>query len=724
MNSSGKSPAVSILVPICNVEKYLDQCLSSLINQTLKNIEIICLNDGSTDSSPEIIQKYADLDNRIVVVNKNNTGYGDTMNLGIKKARGKYIGIVESDDFVDSEMFKNLYELAEKNNSDIVKSNFYYYYTDLSENSSQYDKEIGAVWSNELQKVIKDNDTKAELIPDDMDGKTICPRNDFEWLFYLPPSIWSSIYRTSFVRDNKIQFLPTPGASYQDTGFAFKTLATASRVTMSSKAYLHYRQDNEKSSVNNPGKVMCVVDEHNGIKEYLKDNNLYTTKMRKIANRAKFGNYKWNLNRLSLDLALEFLPVMSKEFREDRDEKVINWYLIDETDTRMLNEIIDNPDMYAMRMQAQHNALVSVIVPIYNVEDYIDECIQSITNQSLKDIEIVCVDDGCQDSSIDKVVKYWEKDPRINLIHQDNRGLSGARNYGMHSSHADYIMFCDSDDKYESHMCEEMYKAITLNEVDLAACSMQIIYYANFDKRRDDRLYYSLKYAGECDINEDTLAETDDSVCNKIFCRSTIRRYDLHFPEGLRYEDYYFTKSYMLLSKNIYYVDKKLYIYVRRPNSIMASTFSQKSYKSLDHMVIYLWLFDDFNKKYNLVEKYPKYFTDEFIGMHNVSKRYLPEHGYSILNSMVRDFIKRNRRYLNQCDPRIVQQLNGLLMTKANSPLDKLKIMLKNIYKRIGIGYRNRKIIEAELQNLELHINQSLAKLDKQIANISRTKNM
>ena len=382
MAYSEDSPAISILVPICNVEKYLDQCLKSLVNQTLRNIEIICLNDGSTDSSLSIIQKYAESDSRIVVVDKENTGYGDTMNLGIRKARGKYIGIVESDDFINPEMFEDLYNLAERNDSDIVKGNFYYYFTDLSETSSQYDKAVGAVWSNELQKVITKNDTLADLIPADMDGKTVCPRDEGEWLFYLPSSIWSAIYKRSFIESNKIEFLPTPGASYQDTGFAFKTLVMANRVTLSSRAYLHYRQDNEKSSINNPGKVMCVVDEHKEIRNFLQKNDLRTTKMMKIANHLKFGNYKWNLNRLDLDLALQFLPVMSREFKKDRDEKTINWYLVDETDTRMLNEIIDNPNMYAKRLKAWHNALVSVVVPIHNVENYIDECIHSILNQS------------------------------------------------------------------------------------------------------------------------------------------------------------------------------------------------------------------------------------------------------------------------------------------------------------------------------------------------------
>ena len=717
MAYSEDSPAISVLVPICNVEKYLDQCLESLVNQTLRNIEIICLNDGSTDSSLSIIQKYAESDSRIVVVNKKNTGYGDTMNLGIRKARGKYIGIVESDDFIDPEMFEDLYNLAERNGSDIVKSNFYYYFTDLSEASSQYDRAIGAVWSNELQKVITKNNTLADLISADMDGKTVCPRDEDEWLFYLPSSIWSAIYKRSFIESNKIEFLPTPGASYQDTGFAFKTLAMANRVTLSSHAYLHYRQDNEKSSINNPGKVMCVVDEHKEIRNFLQKNNLYTTKMLKIANHLKFGNYKWNLNRLNLDLALKFLPVMSQEFKNDRDEKTINWYLIDETDTRMLNEIIDNPDMYAKRLKAWHNALVSVIVPIYNVENYIDECICSILSQSLKNIEVVCVDDGCQDSSIEKVTKYWAKDPRINLIHQFNRGLSGARNYGMHSAHADFIMFCDSDDTYDKTMCKKLYADISDSQADLSACGINVVYHSNFDNKRDDRLYYQIKFSGQQNIGREVLEQTDVSSCDKIFRRSMIRRYDLHFPEGLLYEDYYFVKSYMLLSHTISYVDEYLYNYVRRPGSIMASTFANNSSKALDHMTIYLWLFDDYNKKYNLIARDPQYFVDEFKGTFTFSKTHLPDDKLPELYRTVNEFLNKNYHYLNKCSSSIVPSIQQLL-PRQEQHNHKLRVKVKQLYKKISPGYRNRRILENELANLELHINQSLVKLDKQITRI------
>ena len=115
---------VSVVVPIYNVENYLRECLDSLIHQTLKDIEIICVNDGSTDSSLEIIEEYAKRDNRIKVINKLNTGLGATMNIGINAATSEYIGILESDDFTDIKMFEDLYFVAKQHDADIVISDF------------------------------------------------------------------------------------------------------------------------------------------------------------------------------------------------------------------------------------------------------------------------------------------------------------------------------------------------------------------------------------------------------------------------------------------------------------------------------------------------------------------------------------------------------------------------------------------------------------------------
>ena len=106
------TPSISLLVPICNVERYLRECLDSAQGQTLTDIEIICINDGSTDSSLEIINEYASRDDRFIVIDKPNSGYGDSMNKGLSIAKGEYVGILESDDFFEPDALELMYKAA------------------------------------------------------------------------------------------------------------------------------------------------------------------------------------------------------------------------------------------------------------------------------------------------------------------------------------------------------------------------------------------------------------------------------------------------------------------------------------------------------------------------------------------------------------------------------------------------------------------------------------
>ena len=109
---------VSVIIPVYNVEKYLPECLDSVIKQTLKDMEIICVDDGSTDSSGKIIDEYAAKDNRIVVIHKQNGGYGQSCNKGLDIAKGEYVAILEPDDFVDEHMYEDLYNAAKQYDGD------------------------------------------------------------------------------------------------------------------------------------------------------------------------------------------------------------------------------------------------------------------------------------------------------------------------------------------------------------------------------------------------------------------------------------------------------------------------------------------------------------------------------------------------------------------------------------------------------------------------------
>lgn len=284
-------PKVSILVPTYNQENYLREALDSLINQTLDDIEILCINDGSTDKTPQILEEYRFKDKRIKVINKANSGYGATMNVGLDNATGDYIGILEPDDFVKNTMFEDLYSLADKNNLDMVKSDFYYYTT-----------------SNKSAR-------QAGLIKKKNENKVLSAKDDI-FMLKLPPSIWSAIYKRSFLNKNNIRFLETAGASFQDTSFAFKTLATAKRLMFTSKAYLYYRQDNENSSIHRKDKVYNICYEWEEATRYINERPEIKEVVNQVKLSTQFNAYKWNLIRIDDCFKDEFIEKYQQTFKE------------------------------------------------------------------------------------------------------------------------------------------------------------------------------------------------------------------------------------------------------------------------------------------------------------------------------------------------------------------------------------------------------------------------
>lgn len=317
------APKISLVIPCFNVEKYVRQCVESAQAQTLSDIEIICVNDGSTDGTLAVLQDLAAADPRIKILDKPNEGYGKTMNRGFDMATGEYIGILESDDFIDADMLADHYEAAKANDAEVVKSNFFFY------------------WSTP-----EERDEFSGLIPPEMCGKVMAPLDD-ERLFHVKPTIWSAIYRADFIRGNNIRFNETPGASYQDASFNFQVWAYATRVVLLERAYLHYRQDNEASSVNSPGKVYCVCDEYEKIGEVLESiaekDPAKAQALQDVVMKLKFDSYMWNYLRLTEPLRREFIGRWSEEFKAHerdgliKDEK-FEWYNL--RDMRM---IIDDP---------------------------------------------------------------------------------------------------------------------------------------------------------------------------------------------------------------------------------------------------------------------------------------------------------------------------------------------------------------------------------------------
>ena len=295
------NPVVSLLIPICNVERYLRECLDSALRQTLRDIEIICINDGSTDSSPDIIREYMSRDPRVKMIDKANSGYGDSMNRGLDMARGRYVGILESDDVMIEDALERLVSTADKHHADFTKANFYFYWSQPNDR-------------RELHEMFKAKDCDKTLHP-----------SDTTMFFKQKPSIWSAVYRRDFLVANGIRFLPTPGASFQDTSFAFKVIASADRAVCVHDPVLLYRQDNESSSVKSSAKVFCVNEEYAEIERWIRseyadhhDEN-DVRRLLKFNCLIKYDSYMWNYVRLAPEFYKEFLVKMAEEFKASLD---------------------------------------------------------------------------------------------------------------------------------------------------------------------------------------------------------------------------------------------------------------------------------------------------------------------------------------------------------------------------------------------------------------------
>ena len=299
---------ISILVPVYNVEKYVKACLDSILRQSFTDYEVICMDDGSTDSSGIILDEYTSRDSRIRVVHKQNTGYGNTMNEAMGLAQGRYIGIVESDDAIEEDMFQTLYESASSHDLDMVKTDFCRVWHD--ENSGE---EVRREYAKLTEK-------------QSMYNRVIDPNLQLE-SYLLEKFTWNALYKREMIVKNDIRYNETAGASYQDNGFWFQTFYWAKRVMFLEKSFYNYRQDNMSASSHSKQKVYAMKSEFDFIREFMISHQDDRKELYKICFHLRMMAYLFTLSRIDLSLKLEFARTIKEEcaYFEQQDESCYDW---------------------------------------------------------------------------------------------------------------------------------------------------------------------------------------------------------------------------------------------------------------------------------------------------------------------------------------------------------------------------------------------------------------
>lgn len=549
---------VSIIIPVCNVERYLRECLDSAINQTLKEIEIICVNDGSTDGSLEILEEYAHKDSRVKVIDKENSGYGHVMNLGMDMASGEFIGIIESDDYVEPNMFERLLEVAVENNLDFVKSDFYRFYGDGDNRIKEYNK------------VARIDENYNVIFNPSSDHKV------FQFLM----NTWSGLYRTSFLRDNNIRHNETPGASFQDNGFWFKCNVCGKRMEVINEAFYMNRRDNPDSSVYNPQKVYCGNIEYDYIYEYLQKNGILKDFIEVFVFK-KFHTYKFTIDRIADEFKKEYIRNISIEFNEMKKKGELVSRFLSNKDWDMIRWIMRDPDEYYY-MGLRNEIIVSVILPVYNVAQYLDQCLYSIENQTMKKIEIICIDDGSTDGSLDIIKEHQNKDHRIRIVTQKNSGAGKARNEGMKIARGKYLSFLDADDFIDKDTYKLAVNRAEANDADITIYKAYL--YDNNTKTETpnnfsvkmDKLPKTTVFSKDT-IKENIFTNIMGWAWDKLYKASFVYNTGLKFQEQRTTNDMYFVYATLLKAPRITILDKRLY-HQRRNVSTSLSNTREKSW--------------------------------------------------------------------------------------------------------------------------------------------------
>lgn len=288
---------------------------------------------------------------------------------------------------------------------------------------------------------------------------------------------------------------------------------------------------------------------------------------------------------------------------------------------------------------------VSVIVPIYNVEKYLPKCIDSLINQTMKDIEIILVNDGSPDNCRFICEGYAEADKRIKVINKKNGGLSSARNAGLKEAKSDYIVFVDSDDWINIHMVEMLYEEMKKNNADIVQCRYKNVIDENINEGIDKNI--TSQTVSNIDAlrnlyKNDTYLETV-VTWNKLYKKSLFD--GIQFPEGKLNEDEFTTHKLLYKSKKVVLINQKLYYYRKTPDSITNSKVSIRRLDKLQAVKERLYFFEKAGNE-ELYEKTLVRYGDLLRGSFLMCK-YLIANNDKILIDIDLEYRRMFKQYVN-----------------------------------------------------------------------------
>ena len=584
-----RAPKMTILLPSLNVVSYIRECVESVLAQKLRDIEVLCIDSGSTDGTLEVLREFEAKDRRVRVLVAERKSYGLQMNMGLDAARGEYIGIVETDDWVPTHMFSDLYRLAKADDLDFVKADFYRF-------KVRPDGSLDKAYNR--------------LSPDPgFYNRVLVPAEEPECFKFIM-NTWSGIYRTDFLRRWNIRHNETPGASFQDNGFWFMTFARAERAMFVDKPYYMNRRDNPNSSVYSTSKVWAMRDEYDYIRSLIAADPERLAPLIPMCSYFRFCGYYYNtVKRVAPEYRREFVGHFSEEFRRLARANELDMSLFSKHQSEVLYQVMYSPERFVASLVREDSKFVlhesaleylpadgpapvkvSVVVPVYNVEAYLAECLDSVLAQAMPDFEVICVNDGSTDGSPAILAAYAAKDARVRVLDCPNAGPSRARNLGLAQARGEYVLCVDADDGLAPNALKALCAAAARAQADVTVFGFDP---AHFPVAGEVPAWLASKNP----VRNHTFEAFDAAVLfdepgakpfpwRYFMRRAFLAEHGLWFWEGCNLgEDTAFPFEMFPLARNITFLTDRLYWYrCVRPGSLMAQNNADVAEKLLTHV--------------------------------------------------------------------------------------------------------------------------------------------
>lgn len=539
------SPTLSIVVPVYNVGSWLAECLDSIVNQSFTDFELIIVNDGSTDSSAEIARRYAAVDNRLSVHDFKNGGLGRARNRGMELCKGRFVLFVDSDDRVPAGALQSMVGSLISSGSDFITGKAIDFYTEPDKFSEYWTTVSGAFDKSRSGVSLSE---EPELIHDH--------------------TVWNKMYSLDFLRKNSINF--SEDTLCEDVFFCSKAYVLADKVDILSEyVYEHRRRRGAISnSLSNVKPMMDWIAETTKVVNVLADQSVsvrdaYVSRLLRVE---AFDRARW------VDAST---PGNIKKDLTDLLTKVIN---LGSTDVLVNIPARQLATIKSLQLEVQCAAVpsgraprLSVVVPTLNVERWIDDCLLSIRRQDFEDLEILVVDDGSADRTIDAIAQHVIEDPRIRFLRSYGAGGGTARNVGTSHARGAYLAFADGDDMVPQGAYRRFIDQLDRTGSDMAVgdyiqLSTNGIWHPHWKNRRFSKLREG--------ITVDEFPELMLNRCcwDKMFRRSFWDRIDNFFPDARRANDIApMVRAYVSASA-LDVVPGQSYIYRKRPgNSSMTA---------------------------------------------------------------------------------------------------------------------------------------------------------